>query len=249
MSKFYNLKIKEHKNGETQFAIYKNSIAYDIQKKYFGIRGQARYPKHSLHTSLQRTKTQIIDLAKNNKWELFITITFDKEKVDRYNYTAVAKRFSKLLNNIKCRKCPELKYILVPELHKDGAVHFHGLLSGSDSLELVDTGLKTQKGQNIYNILDFNLGFSTATTITDTKKASYYISKYITKELVAVSFNKKRFWRSRGLELPKTTIDYIDNEKDTMQLVSTLEKNSNSKKTVVLAKNELEIQQIKYFYM
>lgn len=248
MSRFYNLKIKEHKNSETQYAIYKNSIAYDIEKRSFGIRGQAQYPKHSLYTSLQRTKTQIIDLAKNNKWDLFITVTFDKEKVDRYNYDTVAKRFSKLLNNIKYRKCPNLKYILVPELHKNGAVHFHGLLSGSDLLKLVDSGLKTDKGQNIYNITDFNLGFTTATTITDTKKASYYISKYITKELVAVSFNKKRFWRSRGLKLPKTSVK-LYNEKDTMQLVSTLENISRYEKTCVLSKNEIEIQKIKYFYM
>lgn len=248
MTKLYNLRIKEHKNGETQFTIYKNSIAYDIQKSDFGIRGQAQFPQRSLYTSLQRTKTQIIDLAKNNKWDLFITVTFDKEKVDRYNYTAIAKKFSKLLNNIKYRKCPNLKYILVPELHKDGAVHFHGLLSGSDLLELVDSGLKTNNGQKIYNITDFNLGFTTATTITDTKKASYYISKYITKELIAVSFNKKRFWRSRGLELP-TTIKKFYKEKDTMQLVSTLENISTFQKTCVLSKNEIEIQQIKYFYM
>ena len=248
MSKFYNLSIKEYENGETKYTFYKNSVMYDHEKHYAGIRGQARYPKHSLYTSLQRTKNQIIDLAKNNPWDLFITITFDKNKVDRYNYDKVANKLSRRLKYLKHKKCNNLQYILVPELHKDGAIHFHGLLSNISALDLVDSGKKTRDGQTIYNMPDFNLGFTTATLINDTKKASYYISKYITKEMIAVSFNRKRYWRSRDLTVPKPNV-YLYNEKDTNQLVSTLNMISVHSSSKTLIKNNLEIQEIKYFYM
>lgn len=60
-------------------------------------------------------------------------------------------------------------------------------------------------GNYIYNIKEFKSGFSTATRITDTKKAVSYIVKYITKELCDVTFGKRRYLPSNNLQLPETT--------------------------------------------
>jgi len=131
---------------------------------------------HSLNTSLSRTKQAVYDYARANKWDWFFTITFDPKQIDRHDYEQVSKKFSKWIDNIRQRKAPDMKYIIVPELHKDGAYHFHALVSNTGTLKIVDSGFKI-KGMNIYNISDFKLGFTTATQAKDTLKASNYITK------------------------------------------------------------------------
>ena len=63
-----------------------------------------------------------------NDWDWFVTLTFDPQKVDRYNYSDCAKKLKNFID-VTRRKCPGLKYLFVPELHKDGAFHFHGLIA------------------------------------------------------------------------------------------------------------------------
>ncbi len=58
-------------------------------------------------------------------------------------------------------------------------------------------------GNFIYNIKEFKSGFSTATRVTDTRKAVTYIVKYITKELCEITLGKRRYLPSNNLELPK----------------------------------------------
>ena len=85
---------------------------------------------HSLSVSTNRSKNNLFRIARSNKWDLFITLTFDRELVDSSDYELVSKKVSKWLNNLKLRYCSDLKYLIVPELHKDKIhYHFHGLFS------------------------------------------------------------------------------------------------------------------------
>lgn len=168
--------------------------------------------ERSIRTSLNRTKNKIYDYSRANIWEYFVTLTFNKEKVDRYNYDDVTKKLSNWLDNIKKRKASNLKYIIVPELHEDGAIHFHGLLADTGNIVFTDSFLKTRKGQVIYNIDSYKLGFTTATKVKDTLKASNYITKYVTKELVTSTKNKRRYWNSKNLEVGSIEKSYLDSE-------------------------------------
>jgi predicted nucleotidyltransferase len=103
----------------------------------------------------------------------------------------------------------------VPELHKDGAIHFHGLLSQIGDINAFKTNKKDKQGKDIYNFKDFNLGFTTATKVKDTKAVSTYISKYISLELVIIGKNKHKYWCSKDLERPKETLEYIQEKKIT----------------------------------
>lgn len=150
--------------------------------------------------SLSRTVQSLYDIVFSNDWDLFITVTFDGSKLDRYDYDEVVERYSKLLDNIKQRKAPALEYVFVPELHKDGAFHFHGLLRNIDGLMLKYSGRKDKKGNKIYNLSDFNLGFNTATYVADTAKVSTYLIKYISKDLIqTLGESRKRYWCTKGL--------------------------------------------------
>lgn len=164
-------------------------------------------PEENAERSLSRTKQTLYDIVHSNDWDLFVTVTFDGEKIDRYDYEEIVQRYSKLLLNIKIRKAPNLEYIFVPELHKDGAFHFHGLLRNIDGLQLKYSGRKDKKGQKIFNLSDWNLGFNTATYVTDTAKASNYLIKYISKDLIqSLGESRKRYWSTKGINRTEKSI-------------------------------------------
>lgn len=154
--------------------------------------------EHSQAVSRNRTLKNLYYDTRSNVWKWFVTLTFDPQKVNRYDYDSVVEKLKKWL--IVCRRsCPGMKYILVPELHKDGAYHFHGLMAECDNLQFVDSGHRDNSGKVIYNIGKYRLGFTTATLVESSEKVSKYISKYITKELCAATFGRKRYWKSRNL--------------------------------------------------
>ena len=96
--------------------------------------------ERSQRNSKTRTIQNIYEISRANKWEYFITLTFNPEEVDSFNYQEVVHKLSDWLHNLKKRYSPELKYIIVPELHKSGRYHFHGLFSDIGNMKLVDSG-------------------------------------------------------------------------------------------------------------
>lgn len=225
----YNFKFVYYPNGELKVVNYKKPICFGDEKKEKK-EGLGCTPDEIINSSLTRTKNMIIDYARANIWEWFITFTFDKEKVDRYDYDEVSKKFSQWLKNMK-KKYLDMKYIVVPELHKDGAFHFHGLFSSelekSEAINGKGKNIKDTQGRQVYNLIEYKLGFSTSTRVTDTKKASNYILKYITKELCLRTPNKRRYWHSRNLELPYIEKIYIKSEKAQLELIKSIEKRTN----------------------
>lgn len=105
-------------------------------------------------------------------------------------------------------------------MHKDKAWHFHFLISGIDDSNIVYTG-KVGKGKYIMSELKvelvgftwkkiyahekYNVGYSEGSRIEDSKKASNYITKYITKDLFKLTGGDKRvrrYWNSLNLIKP-----------------------------------------------
>lgn len=162
---------------------------------------------HSNYVSKNRTINKIYEYAFSNSWDYFLTFTFAPDKVNRYDYDECYKKISKFMQNFKNRKCSSLKYLLIPEMHKDGAFHFHGLLSDIPDSFFVDSGLKSN-GYTIYNFNDYKLGFSTATKVSDTKRVSTYITKYITKELNINTKGKHRYLVSTNISKPNVTEEF-----------------------------------------
>lgn len=207
--------------------------------------------ERSVISSINRTKNMIYSYARGNVWEWFITLTFNGEKVDRYDYNQCSKKLRQWLNNIRKKYALELKYLVIPEQHtgmnssckcgscgevyvnrlkecpicksKDKlyAWHFHGLFSNCGKMKFdkafnKHTGelLLTKNNLQIYNFGNYKLGYSTATPIEDTAKASSYITKYITKELAINTKGFRRYYPSANLDLPPKTYFYIvDDEK------------------------------------
>lgn len=133
--------------------------------------------------------------------------------IDRTNYDVIVPTLHDWLRKMKRDFAPDLKYILVPELHKDGvSYHFHGLLANMDELPLIDSEHIDRKGRTIYNLPTYIYGWSTATVVSDNSSVCSYISKYITKELTSVTAGKKRYWVSKNVDRPKKSYFYMTDE-------------------------------------
>lgn len=157
--------------------------------------------EHSTKVSVNRSKNNLYRIARSNNWEWFITITFDRKITDASDYMEVAKKITTFFNNQRKRGSPDLKYLLVPEFHKDGKnYHFHGLLANCN-FTMIDSGHKDSFGNEIYNISDWKIGFTTASKIKDNGKVTNYIGKYITKELLNRLKYKKRYFASRNCDV------------------------------------------------
>lgn len=168
--------------------------------------------EHSAQVSRSRTVSQIYEISRANVWEYFLTLTFDRRKLDSSDYDLLCNKVSKWINNIRSRYAPDLKYLIVPELHKDGIhYHFHGLLSHIGNMTLKDSGI-IKNGHKIYNLENWKYGFSTVSKVLDTGRVSSYITKYISKDLCAVAKNKRRYWCSRNCDRAKVKIYNLDYE-------------------------------------
>lgn len=156
----------------------------------------------SLRISRSRTIKKIYDIGRSNYWDWFFTLTFNPEKVDSFNYAICTQKLSKWLNNMRL-KCPDMKYIVVPEKHPtSGRWHFHGLFSNVSELDFKLSGKYTDNGQEIFNVGKYNLGWSTAIKLDGSFAVVGYMTKYITKKLCEITKGKKRYWASRNCDLP-----------------------------------------------
>lgn len=152
----------------------------------------------------RRARKKLYELALcNEDLTCFCTLTVSPDVGMRYDYNKLVKLLKDWLGNRVQRQ--GLKYILVPELHKDGAVHFHGLFN--EALRLVDSGtvlvpcrskpvristadklhVSTDDRQPVYNVADWDIGYSTAMLTSERsggsrEAAAAYVSKYISKD-------------------------------------------------------------------
>lgn len=124
---------------------------YDVPPK-----GEGNDPQRAAEVSRNRAKAAVRDIARCNRFDFFFTWTLDAAKISRYDPEEVLKKVMTFLKNASYRK--GFRYVLVPELHKDGAIHFHGLCCLGDVCiqQATDphTGrpLSTERGQPISNI-------------------------------------------------------------------------------------------------
>lgn len=169
--------------------------------------------EHSRKVSLSGTKNRIYNISRSNIWEWFVTLTFDREKTDASDYDVIVRRLKIFLNHLQQRQCPELKYLIVPELHADKKhYHFHGLLSGCSGLRFKYSGHLASNGQPIFNILNWKWGYTTATRVYDTERVSSYITKYITKDVGLFLKDKHRYYASRNVNRVEPRYFIVDEE-------------------------------------
>ena len=183
-------------------------------------------PKGDPERAIRRAKAQVRDLALCTPFRWFVTLTLSPERVrDRHDPAEVTRHLNHWLDNQVRRK--GLCYVLVPERHKDGAIHFHGFFN--DALEAVDSGTiirhgggkprrprgaaqaaqwLAEGGHRVYNLPGWSWGFTTAIELYGTySKAVGYVCKYIGKDQ-GEKFGGR--WYYSGGRLGRPEVAYTD---------------------------------------
>lgn len=150
-----------------------------------------------------RAYFKILEYGTCNSWTHFVTFTINKEHYDRYNASQdVLKRIVSYFSYFKQNIYPDFKYLLVPELHDDGAVHFHGLVYAPEKvfpLKYKTYDRRTKKAVYVSEWFLQRIGANCFIKIdNDTPYVTYYLTKYIQKELNKICCH--RYYISQGLK-------------------------------------------------
>ena len=142
-----------------------------------------------LENSLSRSRKVILELSLCNQWEWFFTGTFNPQLWDRNNISLLKSKLIQWLSDRSKAYESKLSFILIPEQHKDGSWHFHGLLSGIPLSKLSHFDPKIHPldlcRNDIWNWNEFQskFGFCSLSYVKNPLSCGFYVTKYITKEM------------------------------------------------------------------
>ena len=174
--------------------------------------------------SMRRAATQMRDICLSTPFRYFVTLTLDPAKIDRHDMESLTRVLNRWADNRVRRN--GLAYVLVPERHKDGAIHLHGFFT--ESVPLSDSGTMRLPGAKrprrprdakqraeweaagakvVYNIPGWTLGFSTAIPLDGSYEAAVaYCCKYVRKAAEKIGGR----WFYRGGKLGKPVVTFAD---------------------------------------
>lgn len=172
-----------------------------------------------LAASLSRSRRVILELGLCNSWDYFFTCTLDESKFDRYDLKSFNKALSQFIRDCRKKYGSTISFVLIPEPHKDGAWHMHGLISGLPSSALSDfvPGIHPQKlcnrGFKNWNDYSRKFGFCSLSPIRDPVRVGFYITKYITKDLCQrkSDIGSHLYYASHGLSRSANVSEVIGN--------------------------------------
>lgn len=163
-----------------------------------------------LDQSIARAKRVCLEYALCNDWDWFGTFTLNKNKYDRYDLAKFYKDFTQWIRDQRKKTKAPIAYLLVPEMHQDGAWHMHGLLRGVPGT--VSFKQLRRDGWLVPDLLvdhdyscwrDFHekFGFCSLGPIRDHVACGFYCTKYIGKSLKesGLAVGKHLYYASRGL--------------------------------------------------
>lgn len=182
------------------------------EDKEFTPKGEVNEEK--LSNNISRTKRKIFELAYCNPWEYFATLTINPDKFDRTDLKQFQRKNAQWLRDLNKKYKKDIKYLLVPELHKDqNSWHLHGFFNGLPlsllhQFQIGDTmgkqiAEKVKRGEVVYNWEGYQkkFGFCSLEPIRSHEAVSKYITKYITKDLLksVTELNSHMYFSSQNL--------------------------------------------------
>ncbi len=167
-----------------------------------------------LQNNICRAKSAVREYGLCNEWDYFITFTINGDYFNRYKLGDFKKVLSQWLRDYRKKHNCTIRYLLIPEQHKDGAWHFHGFIQGLPAEHLTPFTLQEKlphylrkqlaKGESIYNWDAYakKFGYVTLEPIRSKEKAVNYITKYITKDLAysVKDLGAHLYYASQGLQ-------------------------------------------------
>lgn len=192
-----------------------DEVENEIDNAFSKVDEKYHFEGHSAYVSLNRSKNKIFYYSRSNNWEngYFCTLTIDPEKYDSFSYEVASDLIRKFTKNI--REFDSNAYgLFVPELHKSGRFHFHGLIAGIDleKNEYIKYSGHDFNGEKIYNFVKgWKYGFSNVTKVKNSAAVEKYVTKYTTKELLNNTLFQHRYFT---FNLHESTIEKHNADKN-----------------------------------
>ena len=156
-----------------------------------------------LSNNVIRARTRVFDLAICNDFEYFITLTINKEKLDRYELKEYIKKLGQFIRDYRKKYEVDIQYLLIPEKHKNGAWHMHGLIKGIPREHLYIN----ENGYLDWENYKKRFGWCSIDKIKNKEAISKYITKYVRKSFDTdrgiTEKESKLYYSSRGLKRPQ----------------------------------------------
>ena len=159
-----------------------------------------------LDNNFSRARSMVLQYALCNPWDYFFTGTLDETKQDRFNLDVFASRLMQFVRDKRKAYHAKFQVLLVPEHHKDGAWHVHGLVYGLPASALCPFRPPAPRvliDGGYFNWPDYQakFGFCSMGAIRDPIATAFYISKYVSKDLSrrAGDLGKHLYFHSRPL--------------------------------------------------
>lgn len=211
--------VKNYNNLFVKFIRMNCCRVSGIDKKYNYVRKNS-VNNSKLYCNKLRAKNRILEYSLCNNWDWFFTGTLNPKKFDRSNLNFLHKNITQWFNNYNKKHKTNIKFLLVPELHKDKINwHLHGLISGLpvEHLQQFKIGdvmgsnlaQKVKNGDVVYNWLAYNrkFGFCDLEPIKNHTAIGVYMTKYVTKNLMndsSIELGGHMYYHSRGLKKADT---------------------------------------------
>ena len=166
--------------------------------------------------NLYRARETVRELAMCNEWDYFFTATFSKDKVrNRYDLGGLRDRLAQWLRDMRKSNGWSVKWLIIPEQHKDGAIHFHGLLQGAIPLRDFTysedrNGKKRNAEYRTNSEMLSKFGFNSFGRVRNQEAVTNYITKYITKSFAVDNGGRHRYFASLGLLRKKLEAVYYN---------------------------------------
>lgn len=167
-----------------------------------------------LNEAFCRAKSMVLQYALCNPWDYFFTGTLDQRKFNRYSLDAYQVKLSQFIRDKRKAYGTQIQFLLVPEQHKDGAWHIHGLLSGLPQTALRKFRYPEPKKlveSSYLNWPDYmgKFGFCSLAPIESPVATAFYITKYVSKELSrrGGDLGKHLYFHSRPLQKAEKASD------------------------------------------
>jgi hypothetical protein len=192
---------------------YKLTLLRSVRRKGFEVNQKKckSVNTEKLENNISRAKSKVFEYSMCNEFEYFITLTINPKFYDRNNLKEFYKDFSKFLNNYNTYYKTKVQYLFIPEQHKDGTWHMHGLISGilTEHLLLFDDLIKKREvpkkllNKGYYDFIKYEekFGFNSIGKIKNYEAVCKYITKYITKDMSkrVNELNSHMYYCSNGL--------------------------------------------------
>lgn len=175
-------------------------------------RGESENREQNIIDAANRAKQRVRHLCKAMGADRMLTLTYRENMVDRERAKKDFDRFRRAMS-----KHRDFKYVCTMEQQERGAWHFHIAVKGRLVYQLVRSIWRRIVGQDNGNIDVSNPHGRRG----GQHKLAAYLSKYIAKNAELFGLNEKRYWCSRGIDVPEPErVAYYAHARDVAEVMA-----------------------------